>query len=301
MSAYILIVDDELEERKELYERLYQDSVEKKWYDIIFATSGESALDLINNDKKQEIALIVLDLRLDGARIDGVKFINQLAQSQIHKKIIVWTGYPEWSRSFSDSAQSLIIKVCDRCAYSYSFLKDISDTFMLAQNIDPPGTEGYSSSSKKVGYRGIRQLVKSMPVEQIYQLILEIIRYLPPPLLKDLEVKFLEKIREVYDSSLERNKLRGLIAEIQEKSDALKDIPPAQELHHPWLEIVQRKYVDYHLHWYQEGHDRKKYISRRIVKKFFPVELQNPSQYLESSDSWDTLDSYYTRYYRYDT
>ncbi|MDJ0842601.1 MAG: response regulator, partial [Crocosphaera sp.] len=230
MSDKILIIDDELDKRQELYKHIYQTSLDENWYELIFAVSGEEALEIIKKDRKQEIALIVLDLRLDGAKLDGIKFANTLAKTQFHKKIIVWTGYPEWESNFSDSAKSLIIKVFDRVDYSCSYLKDICDTFMLAQQLEPPGTEGFKTKTKIIGYKAIRQLVKSLPGEQIYKLILEVIRFLPPHLLTELRTEIDKETDEIYQASLERNKLISLIEEIQETTDILNDIPPAREL-----------------------------------------------------------------------
>ncbi|MDJ0729861.1 MAG: response regulator [Crocosphaera sp.] len=298
MSDKILIIDDELDERKELYEHIYQKSIDEEWYELIFAVSGEEALEIIKKDKKQEIALIILDLRLDGAKLDGIKFANKLAKTQFHKKIIVWTGYPEWESSFSESAQSLIIKVFDRFDYSYSYLKDICDTFMLAQQLEPPGTEGFKTKTKMIGYKAIRQLVKSLPGEQIYKLILEVIRFLPPNLLTKLKTEIFQEIDEIYKASLERNKLIALIEEIQEKTDLLNDIPPARQLHNPWLEIVERRYIDYHLHWKHQGHDYKRYISKKIARQYFPIELREPSKFLNSPDS-SNFEEYHVRYYNY--
>lgn len=298
MSDKILIIDDELDERKNLYEHLYQKSIDEEWYELIFAVSGEEALEIIKKDKKQEIALIILDLRLDGAKLNGIKFANKLAKTQFHKKIIVWTGYPEWESSFSEPAKSLIIKVCDRFDYSYSYLKDICDTFMLAQQLEPPGTEGFKTKTKMIGYKAIRQLVKSLPGEQIYKLILEVIRFLPPDLLTKLKAEISQEIEEVYKASLERNKLISLIEKIQQKTDVLNDIPPIREVQDLWLEIVERRYLDYHLHWRYEGNDYKKYISKKIVREYFPVELQEPSKFLNSPDSFN-FEEYHVRYYNY--
>lgn len=298
MSDKILIIDDELDERQKLYEHIYQKSIEQEWYELLFAVSGEEALEIIKKDKKQEIALIILDLRLDGAKLNGIKFANKLAKTQFHKKIIVWTGYPEWESSFSESAKSLIIKIYDRFDYSYSYLKDICDTFILAQQLEPHGTEGFRTKTKMIGYKAIRQLVKSLPGEQIYKLILEVIRFLPPNLLEELKTEIPQEIDEVYKASLERNKLITLIEKIQDETDVLKDIPPARELQNPWLEIVERRYIDYHLHWKYQGHDYKAYISKKIVRQYFPMELKEPSKFLTSPDSYN-FEEYHVRYYNY--
>ena len=80
MVQKILIVDDELDKKRKLYNLLYEASLSKNWYKLIFSTTGEEALEIIKKDKKQEISLIILDLRLDKGEINGVDFANTLPE-----------------------------------------------------------------------------------------------------------------------------------------------------------------------------------------------------------------------------
>lgn len=94
----ILIVDDEIEQG-ELLQRYFKrlQRIEQKSYEVIAVNSGELALKEIEKDTGSEIDLIIADLRMPAAQVDGWNLIKLLSKKNINTKIIVVTawGQPE--------------------------------------------------------------------------------------------------------------------------------------------------------------------------------------------------------------
>jgi len=83
MSTEILIIDDEKAVRESL-----QDILELEGYEAKSVTSGEEALELLNEER---FDLILLDLKMKG--IDGVEVMHQTNLLYPSTKIIVLTGH----------------------------------------------------------------------------------------------------------------------------------------------------------------------------------------------------------------
>ncbi|MDZ7845101.1 MAG: response regulator transcription factor [Anaerolineales bacterium] len=83
MSAKILIVDDEKAVRESLEEILKLED-----YQVEIASSGEKALELINEN---DYALVLLDLKMSG--IDGVEVMKQISRYAPETKVIILTGH----------------------------------------------------------------------------------------------------------------------------------------------------------------------------------------------------------------
>jgi two-component system response regulator (stage 0 sporulation protein F) len=89
--AKLLIVDDE-EDVREFAANFFR----KRKIDVITASSGEEALNLI---KKQKSDLVLLDIRMDG--IDGIETLRRIRESDKNAKVIMITGRkPEEEASF---------------------------------------------------------------------------------------------------------------------------------------------------------------------------------------------------------
>lgn len=83
MSAKILIVDDEKAVRESLEEIL-----ELEDYQVETVSSGEKALELIN---ETDYDLVLLDLKMSG--IDGVEVMKQITRYAPETKVIILTGH----------------------------------------------------------------------------------------------------------------------------------------------------------------------------------------------------------------
>lgn len=94
--AKLLIVDDE-EDVREFAANFFR----KRKIDVITASSGEEALDLI---KQQKSDLVLLDIRMSG--IDGIETLRRIRESDKNAKVIMITGRkPEEEASFDKCRQ----------------------------------------------------------------------------------------------------------------------------------------------------------------------------------------------------
>lgn len=292
MVQKILIIDDELNNKRKSYSLLYEASIEDNWYELVFSKTAEKALDLIKEDTKQEIALIILDLCLEEGKVNGIDFANTLAASHIDKKIIVWTGYQEWANSFSELAKKNIIKVIQRTDYPLLYLKDLCDAFIIGQQIEAPGKKGVSSRTKMLGYHTIRRLVKSLPDQQRYNLFVEILPIFKPETLLKIKKELPNLIDTILNDSVNRSLLKQWI-EKQQNNGFFEEIPPIKELNDVRLEIRERlidgkSYFDYFIRWSQSGKHRSKYIKKNLVKEL-PAELRDPLEFPNSPNSFEVM------------
>jgi two-component system response regulator YesN len=83
MPYTILLVDDDKDFRSEFREMLQEE------YEIIEASGGEQALDIIN--KPNIVDLVILDVRMQG--IQGTEVLKRLKQIDPYLKIIMLTAY----------------------------------------------------------------------------------------------------------------------------------------------------------------------------------------------------------------
>ena len=94
--AKLLIVDDE-EDVREFAANFFR----KRKIDVITASSGEEALNLI---KQQKSDLVLLDIRMGG--IDGIETLRRIRESDKNAKVIMITGRkPEEEASFDKCRQ----------------------------------------------------------------------------------------------------------------------------------------------------------------------------------------------------
>jgi two-component system response regulator AtoC len=101
----LLIVDDD---------RLLQNSLNNilsENYDVLIAGSGEAALQIL---KKQEVDLILLDIRLPG--IDGVETLRRIKSDGIDTGVIMMTAYEDFKTvitSMKNGASDYLVKPLD--------------------------------------------------------------------------------------------------------------------------------------------------------------------------------------------
>ena len=173
----LLIIDDEIQQRKEDYLDLYSDAIEENLYGIQFAASGEEALTILKKDTKQEISLVLLDLRMASAQIDGVKLANSLSEHYIKRPLLVYTAYPDLASQFTPEALKNVITVIERSKQSPQVIKDLVNVFIIGRNLEVPGDTDVTKESKSVGYHTIRKLVKTLSHDLRVNLIKEILPF----------------------------------------------------------------------------------------------------------------------------
>lgn len=276
----LLIIDDKIEERQDDYLDLYSEAIEQDLYTLQFAESGEEGLKILKQDTKQEICLILLDLRMDKKKIDGIKLANSLNKHFIKRPILVYTAYPDLASKFSKQAQQNVITVIERSTRASRVIKDLVDVFIIGGHLEVPGDTDVTKESKSVGYHTIRKLVKTLSHDLRVNLIKEILPFFPPDLLVSLKKLIPEEIDKVLNQAVERDILKTWLKE-QQLEGFFKDIPPVEEINDLKLEIrdipqKNGKIYQYHfLRWSECGKFQWKYIRKQFVRTL-PPELQKP-------------------------
>ena len=278
----LLIIDDEIKQRQDDYLDLYSDAIEHKLYDLQFAVSGEEGLKILKKDTKQEISLILLDLRMDKARIDGIKFANNLNKHYIKRPILVYTAYPDLASKFSAQAQQNVITVIERSSRASKIIKDLVDVFIIGGHLEVPGDTDVTKESKSVGYHTIRKLVKTLSHDLRVNLIKEILPFFPADILISLKKLIPEEIDKVLNQAIERDILKKWLRN-QQLEGLFADLPPVKEINDLKLEIrdiphKNGKIYQYHfLRWSECGKFQWKYVRKEFVGTL-PPELQQPNQ-----------------------
>ncbi|MGP8330580.1 MAG: response regulator [Methanosarcinaceae archaeon] len=97
----LLIVDDEKNLRI-----LYDNVLTKEGYNVLSASSGEEALEIV---KKEHIDLAVLDIKMEG--MDGIQTLREVLTINRGIKIILNSAYSSYKSDFSTwSADAYLIK-----------------------------------------------------------------------------------------------------------------------------------------------------------------------------------------------
>ncbi|MGH2414113.1 MAG: response regulator, partial [Microcystaceae cyanobacterium] len=91
MPRKLLLVEDEQLQEQLLLQFCRKDLKAGK-YEIIYAATGEEALQRIEADRDHEIELIIADLKMPAARIDGWELIKVLNREHIDIKTIIVTA-----------------------------------------------------------------------------------------------------------------------------------------------------------------------------------------------------------------
>jgi len=100
----ILIVEDD--EHQQL---LYQEELKEEGYEVVVASSGEQALELV---KKVTPDLVVLDIAMPG--MDGVEALGRLLAQDNQLPVILHTAYATYKDNFMTwSADAYVVKSSD--------------------------------------------------------------------------------------------------------------------------------------------------------------------------------------------
>jgi len=100
----ILVVDDEKNIRK-----LYETELRKEGYEITTAESGEEALEKIEKD---DVDLVVLDIRLEG--MDGIDCLRTIMEKRRDLPVVLNSAYSTYKQDFASwMADAYVVKSSD--------------------------------------------------------------------------------------------------------------------------------------------------------------------------------------------
>ena len=100
----ILIVEDD--EHQQL---LFQEELKEEGYDVVVASSGQQALEIVG---KVEPDLVVLDIAMPG--MDGIEALGRLLSKNNQLPVILHTAYATYKDNFMTwSADAYVVKSSD--------------------------------------------------------------------------------------------------------------------------------------------------------------------------------------------
>ncbi|MGH9360966.1 MAG: response regulator [Thermoanaerobaculia bacterium] len=100
----VLVADDELGIRK-----LYERELKKAGYEVIFATSGQEAVQAVRAGRPD---LIVMDIRMPG--MDGIEAMGRILEENNELPVVINTAYSTYKENFlSWSADAYVTKSSD--------------------------------------------------------------------------------------------------------------------------------------------------------------------------------------------
>ncbi|EQC44990.1 response regulator receiver domain protein [Bacteriovorax sp. BSW11_IV] len=91
----ILIVDDE-ESIKLLYDRMFRREISSEQYELYFSLSGEDALEKIKNDAIKDITLVISDINMPG--LSGFELLKELKEFKPDLPIFMSSAYTDQDR-----------------------------------------------------------------------------------------------------------------------------------------------------------------------------------------------------------
>jgi CheY-like chemotaxis protein len=274
MPHKLLFIEDDLTQEAAI-KGYYRQYIKEGKYQVIIAHSGEEAIEILQEDKNRSIDIIIADLKMPSAKIDGWNFVKILTKKQIKIKTIVYTAYGS-ELDFTEEENENIVFFLDREKASLEFLKEVIDfALKLPQTIDHKTT--------KVHYRTLLKLAKEFPAQLKKKLVQDLIEYLDYHTLLDLKASIFDKIEEQLEPALARDRLKHWMLLKQEEGTLDKDIP----LHKiDYFSVEARLAANgiyyYWLRWWEDGKLRGKYLSKDLANTL-PLEYKTVISYPKKS------------------
>jgi CheY-like chemotaxis protein len=264
MTIKLLILED-LKKQQQYFLDFYKDEIETGTYELIFTQTGEEALEIINNDRQREIDLIIADLKLPAAKIDGWQFIKTLSKSSIDIKIIVITAWGKLE-NFSEQERKNIIYFIKRNTEEDD-LELLKERIELVLEIP----DHFTTESKKVRFNTLLKAAKDLPSKQKFKLINKLLGYLDLKELKAIEKQFPSWIENYRNAAIERDRVRKWLIE-KEKTGELKFQIPVSELDYFYLDIKPRDRSTYcDVRYWHEGRLCSAYVPVSLVSELLQI------------------------------
>jgi len=103
-KARLLVVDDE-----ESIRLLYEQELTDEGYEVLLASSGEEALEIL---KKEPVDLVILDIRMK--EMSGLEALQHIVKDKKNLPVILCSAYSSYQDDFSSwLADAYVIKSAD--------------------------------------------------------------------------------------------------------------------------------------------------------------------------------------------
>jgi CheY-like chemotaxis protein len=249
----LLILEDEEIQRVDFYD-CYREEIEAGTYELIFATTGEEALKIIEEDKDKKIDLIISDLRIPHAEIDGWKFIKTLAKRHIDIKTIIITAVGSLEDFTVEQRKNIV----------YLFKKNTPETDSVALKLFVKQTLSFPDritlNSHKVRYNTLLKLTKDLSSKQKIQLIKEMLSYMNIKELRQIENQLDQWWRKAVEEAYQRDRIRQWLIE-KEKTGEFQLPISAKDIDLFYIDENRLSSgIYYRVRWWQDGKSVAKHV-----------------------------------------
>jgi CheY-like chemotaxis protein len=264
MAYCLLIVEDE-SAQKTAIKTCYAEEILAGTYKLLFANSGEEALEIIENNQDPKIDLIVSDLKLPAAKVNGWKFIKELANKNIDIKIIVRTAFGSPDDFSAKESKNIL----------YFLKKEQQESNPLAlklfiqQSLSLP--DKITIKSPKVRFNTLLKLIKDLPSKQKVQLMKELLSYMQLKELRQVENQVSEWIKECLEEVFQKDLVRQWLIEKEETGEFNL---PVSIKHIDFFKIDVRQrpsgtYCD--IRWHLDGKNYNAHIPKALSDELIPL------------------------------
>lgn len=262
MPVKLLFVDDEQVFEQAIKQRFRKETKSGE-YEIIFVRSGEEALKAIEQDREHEIDLLLTDLKMPAAELEGFQLIRTLREKGIQLKTIVISAYGDME-NYRQALRENVLLFLTKPIEILDLKPIIEEALNKPDKVDV--------TSKKVRFNTLSKLVNELPSKQKEKLIYYLI--------ESLEQEELERLQEQIPSLLQ-NQIESNQRRQEEKArliDKLRqgEIDPNLPLELLEGHFIEEKYIPregknfgpyYYLRWWEDGRLKTKYLGKRDPRK----------------------------------
>lgn len=262
MPIKLLFVDDEQAFEQAIKQRFRKETKSGE-YEIIFVRSGEEALEAIEQDKEHAIDLLLTDLKMPAAELEGFQLIRTLREKGIQLKTIVISAYGDME-NYKQALRENVLLFLTKPIEILELKSLIEEALSKPEKVD--------ITSKKVRFNTLSKLVNELPSKQKEKLIYYLIESLEQEELKHLQEQIPDKLQDQIESNQRK------IEEKERLIDKLRrgEIDPNLPLELLEGHFIEEKYIPregktfgpyYYLRWWEDGRLKTKYLGKSDPRK----------------------------------
>ena len=271
MASKLLFVDDELAFEQAIKQR-FRKEIKSGEYEIIFTHSGEEALNAIDLAQNHQIDLLLTDLKMPAAQIDGFQLLRTLHEKDIYLKTIVISAYGDME-NYQQALRENVLLFLPKPIEIMNLKPLIEEALNRQETID--------ITPQKVGFKPIYQIFKKLPSRRKIKLIERLIEH--------LDLEDLEALQEQLPDKLTHQ--LAIVRKTKEEKDALMAKLKEGKIDENDLEllegyIIEKKYIPkdgkkfgpyYYLRWWEDGRLKNKYLGKTDPRQKHLREKEPPS------------------------
>ncbi len=257
MASKLLFVDDELAFEQAIKQR-FRKEIKSGEYEIIFARSGEEALNAIDIARNHQIDLLLTDLKMPAAQIDGFQLLRTLHEKDIYLKTIIISAYGDMENYQQALRENVLL-----------FLTKPIEIINLKPLIEEAlkKEEPKTVTPKKVGFKPIYRIFKELPSLRRIKLIERLIEHLDLEELESLQQQLPDKLNHQLEFVRKTKEQKELLMTKLRQGEIDENAPIELVEGH----FIEEKYIPkdgkkfgpyYYLRWWEDGRLKTKYLGK---------------------------------------